>query len=328
VIRLWPRMETAVANAYLTPVMGDFLKGLCESLPGVPLSLMTSAGQLKTGEDFRPIDSLLSGPAGGIAGAAALAKAAGLPRVLTFDMGGTSTDVSRIAGEPSYRYEQEVGPVKVLAPSVKIETVAAGGGSICQWRNGGLEVGPESAGSHPGPACYGCGGPLTVTDVNLLLGHMDEGKAEIPLDRSAAEARLADLIHEIGGEVEERELLLGLRKIAIEHMAEALRQVSTREGYDCRDHALIAFGGAGPQHACSLARELGIKQILIPAERNLVREGGFIAVFLSFVCRGKIRVSRSRLVLRLLAQNSAKLLRKDIVISMVTRDRRIVRLNG
>ena len=274
VIRLWPRMETAVANAYLTPVMGKFLEGLEEALPGIPLSLMTSAGQLKQAGEFRPVDSLLSGPAGGIAGAAALAKAAGLEQVLTFDMGGTSTDVARIFREPGYRYEQEIGPAKVLAPAIKIETVAAGGGSICQWRNGGLEVGPESAGSIPGPACYGCGGPLTITDVNLLLGLMDEGRADIPLDRGAAESRLVELVEEIGGEVDRDELLGGLRKIAIEHMAEALRQVSTREGYDCREHALVAFGGAGPQHACSLARELGIKTVLIPADAGLLSAWG------------------------------------------------------
>ena len=229
VIRFWPRMETAVANAYLTPVMGSFLEGLERALPGIPLSLMTSAGQLKQAGDFRPVDSLLSGPAGGISGAAALAKAAGLEQVLTFDMGGTSTDVARIFKEPGYRYEQEIGPAKVLAPAVRIETVAAGGGSICQWRNGGLEVGPESAGSHPGPACYGCGGPFTVTDVNLLLGLMDEDRVDIPMDRAAAERRLGELIDEIGGEIDREELLKGLRRIAIEHMADALRLVSTRE---------------------------------------------------------------------------------------------------
>ena len=273
-IRLWPRMETTVANAYLTPVMEGFLSSLKNALPGIPISLMTSAGQLKSAETFRPVDSLLSGPAGGIAGAAALARACGLEQVLTFDMGGTSTDVSRIAGEPSYRYEQEIGPVKVLAPAVKIETVAAGGGSICQWRNGGLQVGPESAGSSPGPACYGCGGPLTVTDVNLLLGFMDETRADIPLDRTAAEGRLVELIQEIGKEMNRGELLEGLRKIAIGHMAEALRQVSTRDGYDCRDHTLVAFGGAGPQHACALARELGMKRILVPADAGLLSAWG------------------------------------------------------
>ncbi|MDC0301494.1 hypothetical protein OAL12_00850, partial [Akkermansiaceae bacterium] len=203
-----------------------------------------------------------------------LARACGLEQVLTFDMGGTSTDVSRISGEPSYRYEQEIGPVKVLAPAVKIETVAAGGGSICQWRNGGLQVGPESAGSSPGPACYGCGGPLTVTDVNLLLGFMDETRADIPLDRTAAEGRLVELIQEIGKEMNRGELLEGLRKIAIGHMAEALRQVSTRDGYDCRDHTLVAFGGAGPQHACALARELGMKRILVPADAGLLSAWG------------------------------------------------------
>lgn len=274
VIRLWPRMETTVANAYLTPVMGKFVLNLRASLPGMPVSLMTSAGQLKTVDRFCPVDSLLSGPAGGIAGAAALSRAAGLSQVLTFDMGGTSTDVARVCGDPGYRYEQEIGPVRVLTSAVKIETVAAGGGSICQWRNGGLEVGPESAGSSPGPACYGCGGPLTVTDVNLLLALMDESRADIPLDRKAAEMRLNELVSEIGGEVNRMELLSGLRKIAIEHMAEALRQVSTREGYDCREHALVAFGGAGPQHACALARELGMKTILIPADAGLLSAWG------------------------------------------------------
>lgn len=274
VIRLWPRMETAVANAYLSPIMREFIAEIQAGLPEVPVSLMTSSGQLKSLEMFRPIDGLLSGPAGGIAGAAALAKAAGMSCVLTFDMGGTSTDVARIAGEPGYRYEQEIGPVKVLAPAVRIETVAAGGGSICQWRNGGLEVGPESAGADPGPACYGRGGPLTVTDVNLLLGLMDEGKAGIPLDREASLRKFEELRLAIGGSLDSRELLNGLRKIAINHMAEALRLVSTREGYDCRDHALIAFGGAGPQHACALARELEIRTILIPGDAGLLSAWG------------------------------------------------------
>ncbi|MFT6864312.1 MAG: 5-oxoprolinase (ATP-hydrolyzing) [Akkermansiaceae bacterium] len=359
VIRLWPRMATVVANAYLTPVMAKFLEGLEKALPGMPLSLMTSAGQLKQVGDFRPIDSLLSGPAGGIAGAAALAKAAGLEQVLTFDMGGTSTDVARIFREPGYRYEQEIGPAKVLAPAIKIETVAAGGGSICQWRNGGLQVGPESAGSHPGPACYGCGGPLTVTDVNLLLGLMDENRADIPLDRKAAESRLAELIEEVGGEVARDELLGGLRKIVIEHMAEALRQVSTREGYDCREHALVAFGGAGPQHACSLARELGIKTILIPVDAGLLSAWGLHqasdrelkvqqmlkvlddsvsetvaelcegrAVFSNFGCRGRTPVLRLRRGRRRLGMSYGRPLRRGIASFMGMPARRGARLNG
>ena len=133
-------------------------------------------------------------------------------------MGGTSTDVARIAGEPGYRYEQEIGPVRVLAPAVSIETVAAGGGSICQWRNDGLEVGPESAGSEPGPACYGRGGPLTVTDVNLLLGLMDESKAGIPIDRQSAQDRLDELTLEIGDHIDQEELLKGLRPVSYTHL--------------------------------------------------------------------------------------------------------------
>ncbi|MGJ8696340.1 MAG: hydantoinase B/oxoprolinase family protein [Verrucomicrobiaceae bacterium] len=272
VIRLLPRTETVVANAYLEPVIGAFTDHLKKRLPEVPLSLMTSAGQLKEVSRFRPIDSLLSGPAGGVAGALAIGGGGDL---LTFDMGGTSTDVARVSGEAGLRYEQEIGPVRVLAPAVRIETVAAGGGSICQWRNGGLEVGPESAGSTPGPACYGSGGPLTVTDVNLLLGLMDEGKAGIPLDRGAAEDRLGELMEEIGDTAGSRdELLGGLRQIAIEHMAEAMRQVSTRDGYDCRDHTLVAFGGAGPQHACALAGALGMERVLIPGDAGLLSAWG------------------------------------------------------
>ena len=273
-IRLWPRMETAVANAYLSPIIFDFIKKLREAFTKSPVSLMTSSGHLKAAEGYRPIDSLLSGPAGGVSGAYASALSAGLSNVLTFDMGGTSTDVARISGRPRYRYEQEVGPVKVLTPAIKIETVAAGGGSICQFRNGGLEVGPESAGSNPGPACYGRGGPLTITDVNLLLGLMDEKKAGIPLIREDAEARLQELCQEIGAHCNPQNLLQGLRHLAISQMADALRLVSTREGYDSRRHSLIAFGGAGPQHACSLATELGIEEILIPGNAGLLSAWG------------------------------------------------------
>jgi 5-oxoprolinase (ATP-hydrolysing) len=196
-IRLLPRAETAVAEAFLTPVMENFVRRVSEPLGGCEPWLMTSAGGLVPASRFRPKDSLLSGPAGGLVGAAELARAAGFPKVLTFDMGGTSTDVARIDGPFTWRQEQEIGPARVFAPALKIETVAAGGGSICRWRNGRLEVGPESAGADPGPACYGRGGPLTLTDVNLLLGLMDPAKAGIPLDLAASEARLQQLLTEL-----------------------------------------------------------------------------------------------------------------------------------
>ena len=276
-IRLLPRAETAVAEAFLAPVMERFVKRVAAALDGNEPWLMTSAGGLVPASRFRPKDSLLSGPAGGLVGAAELARAAGYPRVLTFDMGGTSTDVARIDGPFVWRQEQEIGPARVFAPALKIETVAAGGGSICRWRNGRLEVGPESAGAHPGPACYGRGGPLTLTDVNLLAGFMDAGKAGIPLDRAAAEERLKELLIELAaaGEAATREgLLAGLRDIAVETMAEAIRGVSVREGCAPEDFALLAFGGAGPQHACAVAEKLGVVSVLVPADAGLLSAWG------------------------------------------------------
>ena len=277
-VRLLPRAETAVANAYLAPVMDCFVKAVSSRLAGGTLELMTSAGFLKRAEDYRPIDSLLSGPAGGVVGALAAAESAGIEHVLTFDMGGTSSDVARLEGVPSFRYEQVIGPVRVVAPAVQIETVAAGGGSICRWRNGGLEVGPDSAGADPGPACYGRGGPLTITDVNLLLGCMDAAKTGIPLDVRASQGQLEELqaaMRKDGIEVVgDGELLEGLRAIAVERMAEAIRKVSLREGFDPSEYTLVAFGGAGPQHACAVAEKLGVAEILIPGDAGLLSAWG------------------------------------------------------
>ncbi len=277
-IRLLPRAETAAANAYLAPVMDRFVAAVATCLGESSLELLTSAGFLKEAGDYRPIDSLLSGPAAGVVGALAAAQATGFRKVLAFDMGGTSTDVARLEGAPVFRYQQSIGPVRVAIPAVRIETVAAGGGSICCWRRGGLEVGPESAGADPGPACYGRGGPLTITDVNLLLGFMDPNRAGLPLDLGASRKRLEELQIEMeeddAAPVFGQQLLEGLREIAVERMAEAIRKVSLREGYDPCDYALVAFGGAGPQHACAVAGKLGIKEILIPGDAGLLSAWG------------------------------------------------------
>jgi len=277
-IRLLPRAETAVADAFLAPVMEHFVRRVADALEGGEPWLMTSAGGLVPASRFRAKDSLLSGPAGGLVGAAELARAAGFSKVLTFDMGGTSTDVARIDGPFAWRQEQEIGPARVFAPALRIETVAAGGGSICRWRNGRLEVGPESAGADPGPACYGRGGPLTLTDVNLLLGLMDADKAGIPLDLAAAAERLEQLLTDLrdAGETtaSAEALLAGLRDISVETMAEAIRGVSVREGCAPEDFALLAFGGAGPQHACAVARKLGVRAVLVPADAGLLSAWG------------------------------------------------------
>lgn len=239
---------------------------------------MTSAAALEPADRIRPKDLLLSGPAAGVLGALNAARRMGYEKIITFDMGGTSTDVARVDGAVGYRFSQTVGGVTLLGPSVSIETVAAGGGSICSWSPSGLAVGPHSAGSEPGPACYGKGGPLTITDVNLLLSRFDPLKASIPLNPSAAEARLSELMQVVaeksGRSVTRGQLLEDLLALAVEHMADAIRKISVLEGYNPSDYALLAFGGAGPQHACGVAERLGIKTILIPHHAGILSAVG------------------------------------------------------
>jgi 5-oxoprolinase (ATP-hydrolysing) len=270
--KLLPRAQSTVADAYLHGPVQSFLNAIRSVSPD--MQVMTSAGGLKTADDIRPKDMLLSGPAGGAIGAANFARRLGFEQIITLDMGGTSTDVARIAGRPGYRFTQDVAGMKLLAPSVHIETVAAGGGSICRMTHHGLAVGPESAGSHPGPACYGKGGPLTITDVNLLLGRFDPSKAPIPLDVNAARERLRELHAQTDGSLSENELLHALLRLAVEHMTDAIRRISIGEGYDPADHALLAFGGAGPQHACAVAESLGIRTILVPQHAGILSAVG------------------------------------------------------
>ena len=281
VIRLLPRAQTAVVNAVLAPVMEEFISSVRAPLGGGRFLLMSSNGGLETPDAFRPRDSLLSGPAGGIAGCAATARACGERRILTLDMGGTSTDTARWEGRFVYQFEQRVGRAVILAPALRIETVAAGGGSICEVRGGELTVGPRSAGAEPGPACYGRGGPLTLTDVNLLLGRLDPDKAGIPLMLAPARQRLGELQESMrvaGLAVPESEaaLLHGLRDIAVARMAGAVRSISVRDGCDPREYTLVAFGGAGPQHACSIADQLQMTRILIPAGAGVLSAAGVL----------------------------------------------------
>ena len=277
-IQILPRAETAVINAYLAPMMESYLQTVSRSLEQSRLHLMTSAGGLVLADAFRPKDALLSGPAGGVVGAAAAGEEAGLDRVIAFDMGGTSTDVSRYDGQLDYQFEHRVGPARLRAPALRIETVAAGGGSLCGHNSQGLFVGPESAGSSPGPACYGAGGPLTLTDVNLLLGRMDPDHFGIPIDLPAARTaflKVLDQTQSASREVPEPEdLLAGYLEIANERMADAIREISLREGYDPARYALVAFGGAGGQHACRVAERLGIESVLFPQNAGLLSAHG------------------------------------------------------
>jgi 5-oxoprolinase (ATP-hydrolysing) len=264
-IKLLPRAETAVVDAYLSPLLARYLEGVAGSLsPGSSLHVMTSAGGLVRASSFRAKDALLSGPAGGVVGAALSGRRSGFAKVIAFDMGGTSTDVARWDGDFEYLFEHRVGAAHLVAPALAIESVAAGGGSICSFDGVQLGVGPESAGAWPGPACYGAGGPLTLTDVNLVLGRLDPDRFEIPLDPAAAE-RLSEALPS-----PREAVLAGFLDIANERMAEAIRSISLRRGYDPADHALVAFGGAGAQHACAVAELLGMTRIVVPRDAGLL----------------------------------------------------------
>jgi 5-oxoprolinase (ATP-hydrolysing) len=270
-IKLVPRAETAVVDAYLSSVLERYLSGVSGALSRGSLHVMTSAGGLVRAEAFRAKDGLLSGPAGGVVGAARAGRRSGFSRVIAFDMGGTSTDVARWDGDFEYLFEHRVGDAHLVAPALAIESVAAGGGSICGFDGIQLKVGPESAGAWPGPACYGAGGPLTLTDVNLILGRLDPGRFEIPLDAAAAERALEALRNRLAPRDPGPEAVLGgLLDIANERMAEAIRSISLRRGYDPAGHALVAFGGAGAQHACAVAGLLGIGHVLVPADAGLL----------------------------------------------------------
>ena len=266
-IGLLLRGDTASVDAYLTPRLARYLSTLLAELPGSTLHLMQSSGGLCDAGHFRGPSALLSGPAAGCVALSRIAKSLDLPQVLGFDMGGTSTDVSRFAGEFERRYEHEIAGVRLIAPMLSIHTVAAGGGSICCLRDGRLTVGPESAGSDPGPLCYGraAARALTVSDVNLTLGRLATHRFPFPLERAPALSaleRIAAELREVGHDSDAYRVAQGFFEIANHNMAEALRQVSVARGFDVRDHALVVFGGAGGQHACELARLLGIGQVV------------------------------------------------------------------
>jgi 5-oxoprolinase (ATP-hydrolysing) len=270
------RSETCTVDAYLGPVISEYL-GAVETGLGADTSglhVMTSAGGLVGADAYRSMDSLLSGPAGGVVGAALTGHRFGRDRVIAFDMGGTSTDVSRFDGDFEYVFSHQVGPVELAVPALAIETVAAGGGSICRVEQGRLAVGPQSAGAMPGPASYGAGGPLTLTDVNLLLGRLVAERFPIPIDLDSAKARFGELRGELDeagrGTGSDEEILEGLLRIADERMAEAIRHISIRKGIDPTGFALVAFGGAGGQHACRLAELLGMEEVVLPADAGLL----------------------------------------------------------
>ena len=277
-IKIVSRGDTTVMDAYLNPILRRYVRTLGDELPESSLRLLTSAGGLVAADQFVGKDSILSGPAGGVVGFSRVATAAGFSRSIGFDMGGTSTDVSRFDGRYELEFETEKAGVRVVAPMLAIETVAAGGGSICRFDGVKLVVGPDSAGADPGPACYGRGGPLAITDINLLLGKIEPERFPFPLDRAAAEARLAEVIEEIAGgggpRYQRLELSEGFARIANSNMAKAIGSISVAKGCDPREYVLVPFGGAAGQHACAVAGELGIRQILHHPDAGLLSAYG------------------------------------------------------
>ena len=273
------RGDTTVVDAYLSPILRRYVDQVARELPGTRLLFMQSSGGLTDARRFQGKDSILSGPAGGIVGMVRTSLAAGFDRVIGFDMGGTSTDVSHFAGRDvsdcERAFETQVAGVRMRAPMMSIHTVAAGGGSILHFDGARLRVGPDSAGANPGPACYRRGGPLTVTDCNVMVGKIQPeffpkvfGKAaNEALDDEVVREKFAVLAMEVeeatGRALSPEQLADGYLDIAVGNMAEAIKRISIQRGHDVTQYTLSVFGGAGGQHACRVADALGMTRIFV-----------------------------------------------------------------
>ncbi|MEL6646777.1 MAG: hydantoinase B/oxoprolinase family protein [Pseudomonadota bacterium] len=278
--KLVGRGDTTVVDAYLSPILRRYVDQVAGALDlgraCGQLLFMQSNGGLTEARAFQGKDAILSGPAGGIVGMAATGEEAGFDRLIGFDMGGTSTDVSHYAGEYERSFDTEVAGVRMRAPMMDIHTVAAGGGSICKFENGRFQVGPESAGADPGPACYRRGGPLTVTDCNVMLGKLNpdhfpavfgpEGNA--PLDAHIVRQKFQSLAETVAQATDEaprsaEDMAEGFLRIAVDNMANAIKKISVQRGHDVTQYTLQCFGGAGGQHACLVADALGMTRVLV-----------------------------------------------------------------
>ena len=274
-MKLVARGDTTVVDAYLSPILRRYVDQVAGELPGVNLQFMQSNGGLTDARAFHGKDSILSGPAGGIVGMVRASQLAGFERVIGFDMGGTSTDVSHFSGEFERVFETQVAGVRMRAPMMSIHTVAAGGGSILHFDGSRYRVGPDSAGANPGPASYRRGGPLTVTDCNVMLGKIQPQHfpklfgpgADEALDVDVVRAKFAELAGRIGAATgatpAPERVAEGFIQIAVGNMANAIKQISVQRGHDVTEYALTSFGGAGGQHACLVADALGMKTVFI-----------------------------------------------------------------
>ncbi len=274
-MKLVSRGDTTTVDAYLSPILRRYVAQVAGELGDTRLMFMQSNGGLADARLFQGKDSILSGPAGGIVGAVRASEMNGFDRIIGFDMGGTSTDVSHYAGEYERSFESLVAGVRMRAPMLRIHTVAAGGGSILHFDGARFRVGPDSAGANPGPACYRRGGPLTVTDCNVMLGKLDPAhfpkvfgpEGDAPLDGEAVREKFQALAREVAeatGETQSPEQVAeGFLTIAIANMANAIKEISVQRGYDVSDYTLCCFGGAGGQHACLVADALGMTRIFL-----------------------------------------------------------------
>ncbi|RED15762.1 hydantoinase B/oxoprolinase family protein [Parasphingopyxis lamellibrachiae] len=275
-IKLVGRGDTTVVDAYLSPVLRRYVDTVVDGIGDGPrLQFMQSSGGLADAHAFRGKDAILSGPAGGIVGMAKTAAQAGYDHIIGFDMGGTSTDVSHFSGQYERTNETVVAGVRIRAPMLQIHTVAAGGGSICDFDGGRFRVGPDSAGAVPGPACYRRGGPLTVTDCNVALGkinpkafpHVFGPNGNEPIDPAMVAERLAEVAAKVEAATGQRmtadEIASGFIRIAVDNMANAIKKISIARGHDVTNYTLQCFGGAGGQHACLVADRLGIERVQI-----------------------------------------------------------------
>ncbi|SFO90480.1 5-oxoprolinase (ATP-hydrolysing) [Cohaesibacter marisflavi] len=271
-MKLVGRGDTTVVDAYLSPILRRYVEQVQEELgEGPRLMFMQSSGGLTAANLFQGKDAILSGPAGGVVGAVETARMAGFEKIIGFDMGGTSTDVCHFDGEYERAFETEVAGVRMRAPMMMIHTVAAGGGSILHYKDERFQVGPDSAGANPGPACYRRGGPLTVTDANLMTGKLATDffpqifgpNQDQPLDKTVVREKFAALAQKVGDNRSPEDVADGFLKIAVENMANAIKKISVQRGYDVTSYALVCFGGAGGQTGCRVADSLGMKTVVL-----------------------------------------------------------------
>ena len=338
--KLVGRGDTTVVDAYLSPILRRYVDevgndlGASDHEAAPSLKFMMSSGGLTAAQLFQGKDAILSGPAGGVVGMAETAELAGFDKVIGFDMGGTSTDVARYDGDYERAFDTEVAGVRIRAPMMRIHTVAAGGGSILTYRAGRFQAGPESAGADPGPACYRRGGPLAVTDANVMLGKLQADYfppifgpgQDQPLDTEVVRHKFTDLAADIDGDKSPEEIAEGFIAVAVENMANAIKKISVQRGYDVTRYLLNCFGGAGGQHACLVADALGIESILIHPFSGLLSAYG-IGLAGLFATRQQALVRElaneqgeaiGELIGRLADDAESELLRQDVPMESIS----------